>query len=514
MRSFTPIVLSLSLAALNASGTPAGQHPCEPEERDRLAETVVLSCGGALRPEIEEDDEDDPTPECLDVVRGLHAPSGEVRLAVLEAIESYDVQVGQCRQAITAFEHFLLHEPDAFLVYSALNDPEPLVLPVHAPVFLDLLAHPSPEVRRAAAEHLREAEIDPASVERLLQALAEETDPWIRVALAQALPEEHASEARAALLSVMRRQEPGSVRALYTLADSSMPAGPLLEALRLNDRLRATAIDLLGARVEEPAVRGALEEMMKRGSAEYRVRAARVLLLDPDAPTADAWQAAVLDERLPVEDRAALVLEAGGVQGWRAIACDATRLDPRLSDEVDRFIDQPTLFSSARVHLVGTFDPDGPERDIEGWILPSPDQQSVRCAAQPYGKPRDARLPRGEAFEATHAFTQDGVTWLADARGECWIPAANLAIEEPEPDGDATLEEDVSLDVVDQLTAARAAGDLELFDPLEGFTGVRVRGASPERQALWRSGRVGVLQVLTAVEADAQRRASQRAQNR
>jgi hypothetical protein len=52
------------------------------------------------------------------------------------------------------------------------------------------------------------------------------------------------------------------------------------------------------------------------------------------------------------------------------------------------------------------------------------------------------------------------------------------------------------------------AGDLELFDPVEGFTGVRLRDASPDLQARWRSGQDGVLRVLAAVEANARLRES------
>ena len=247
---------------------------------------------------------------------------------------------------------------------------------------------------------------------------------------------------------------------------------------------------------------------MQRASPEHRVMAARVLLHDQDAFTADAWQACVLDETLPVGDRAALVLEAGEMQGWKPIACMATRLDPRLSEEVDRYIGDAGLLSAARARIAGTYDLDEPEPDIEGWIQPSPGQESVRCAARPLGKPRDARLLRGETFNAMHSFTQEGMTWLADPRGRCWIPAHNLATEEPEAelDREKALEADVSLDILNQIPTALAAGDLELFDPVEDFTGIRLRGASPDREALWRSGQRGVLQVLAAVEAEAQNR--------
>ena len=76
------------------------------------------------------------------------------------------------------------------------------------------------------------------------------------------------------------------------------------------------------------------------------------------------------------------------------------------------------------------------------------------------------------------------------------------------------LEADVPLDVVGSLETAIHAGDLELFDPVEGFTGIRVRDASEDFQRRWRSGQDGVLQVLAAVEAHARLRESVKAQNR
>jgi hypothetical protein len=77
-------------------------------------------------------------------------------------------------------------------------------------------------------------------------------------------------------------------------------------------------------------------------------------------------------------------------------------------------------------------------------------------------------------------------------------------------DGDEVLEADVPVEALDSLGTALAAGDLELFDPIGGFTGIRVRDASDAMVTRWISGDEGRRAVLAAVEVNARLRASLR----
>jgi hypothetical protein len=115
-------------------------------------------------------------------------------------------------------------------------------------------------------------------------------------------------------------------------------------------------------------------------------------------------------------------------------------------------------------------------------------------------------LPAGAPFSSEESFTQDGIVWLREHA--CWIPEDVLSTGGP-PDASwpaGLLEADVPAGMLGSFQTAINAGALETFDPMDGFTGIRLRGANPYFRVRWHSGERGVREILTAVDAEVQNR--------
>jgi hypothetical protein len=175
---------------------------------------------------------------------------------------------------------------------------------------------------------------------------------------------------------------------------------------------------------------------------------------------------------------------------------------------VDRLLaDEPNLSRAMALPDLPSFEL---ARSSEGTIRPQ-GQASVRCASRPFGPPRaaGARIQAGTSFYAEEWFTENGVAWLAGGEDPvCWIPANVLDREDlpAAPSQEDVLETDLPVEALADLQAALAAGDLEAFDPMPGYTGVRLRGATPEMRAKWKEGEKGRREILAIVEAKATRR--------
>jgi len=445
--------------------------------------------------------------DCEDAVRRLQDADPDVRLSVLDQVAQQDLDLDDCANALAAFQALLRSETDTFVLYRALlllqmgdYDQEPEVT-------VRLLRHPSTDVRHIAA---RLSLIDSMSEEQeaeVAKALAREKDPWIRFTLATFEPEASDPEPFTdALLQLVREGGETAAAALRTLENRNSEPKLLLEALSGGDVLRAVALDFLptylGRLGDRRDIRDALLRILREGSLEEQIHVASDLPYDPSGASREAWVQFVGDASLPVRTRALLVLHASDAPGWRDTACAVKRGDPSLSVEMDAILaDEEHLYEAMQSLFTSRAEPD----DGSGTL-----DRSVRCAFRPDGPPRPGhpRLAAGTSFAVFHTFREGGVEWVSEWDGTCWIPADVVHSDDSTaaaPPADV-LEADVSVDALDALQVAIDAGDLELFDPGEGFTGVRLREVSPEQRALWQSGQDGIVQVLAALEADARQR--------
>ncbi len=456
---------------------------------------------------IEEDDNSAPDPTCEEVAQSLLEPDPDVRLSVLERLGSRPSDIEDCPQALGALARILRQETDAFLVYRGLIALaftfEPSADLQDAVV--GLLIHPSPDVRRFAAQILPGGDLEPRDQERVAALLPRERDPWVVLALAQMDPPGHEAEVRAALERLVSERGPASATALRVLMQDGQDVQTLLGAMQEGTTLRGVALDLMTRNVEDPSVQRALLQVLQHGSESERVQAAMALLWDDTATHGAAWRQVVLGADLSLRERAVLVLQASYREPWKSIACDAERADAELAGEVARVL-------AEKEHLyevMNAWRPEEPSPEPGGWIEPEVGASTVRCASRPFGPPRPdhARIPAGTLFGSMHRFVQDGVEWVAEWDGTCWLRADSLAPEQREEDGDlGPLEADIPVWLLSHLQAALDAGDVELFDSVDGFTGIRLRDASAGLQSLWRSGQDGVLDVLATVEEKAQNR--------
>ena len=450
-----------------------------------------------------------------DQIRGaLEDPDPEVRLRAIEELGAVAVENDGCPEALWALGAILRHEPDPFLLYRALSIAYPVddLYAPHLTAVVDLLEHDSADVRRRVAELLRLVPVDPENELRVVRALLREDDPFIRLELARGGLERDLPEARDALHALVRGGGPGSSWALRLLAQLDDSLQPILDALDRGGPLRAAAIDLLGSKTGSSAAQQVLLSLVRDGSPRERLQAAELLVTSETATASDAWQQVVADRALPASDRAVLVLLAGEVDAWQSLACDAKRSDAVLAAEIARILaDQEHIFD-----VMHSLRASEPPTDRSGPLEPMEGATTVRCASRPNGAPRPGRvrLPAGALFQGFQRFTEDGVPWVADWDGRCWVraDAVNPRGEARAPGVGDVLEADVSLETLEQLPAALAASDLELFDPGPGVTGIRVRSATPELAASWRRGEEGRRQVLRQLEANARLRESLRRQ--
>jgi len=538
MRNRTLLVFSMVALAANpepgwscSASPPPLTDPCQPPSRSRsqpaeteteadasawmesemeTVETVTVVSGPE---EGEEDEEEDAEAEaaCQDLRLSLQDRDPEVRRTALEGVIDEAVDLEDCPRAVDVLRARLHDENDAFLLYRTIEAlggalEEPLEL-------LDFLEHPSVDIRRKIAEILDGEIFEPDQAERVLSAIKAEPDPWVRLAIAQLEPEGKEVEVGEVLARTVREDGPTAAAALESLWSVTEAWQPVLHALERRGAVRSVAIQILEAHAEDAQARRGLLHILEEGEQTERLHAAWALMGDAFAEEAAAWLGAMRDPKLPVRFRAGILLRQDLSDAWRGLACQAKTADPALFSLVDQVLVDPSLLPPLGLPALPRVDR---ESRLEGTVR-GDGGASVRCATRPSGPPRpgEARLFAGMPIVADDAFTQDGVAWVRDRDG-CWLPSTMVNTTGPPDLGAATgvLEADVPLDFASSERTAVAAGDLELFDPVEGYTGVRLRGASPELQRRWRSGYEGVLDVLDMVEANAQLWEKFLAQNR
>jgi len=446
---------------------------------------------------------------CAEIRERLEDPDPERRLAVLEEMAGGSLDLGGCTEAADALLRMLDEERDAFVLYRTMQAVErQLHQPSHILAFLD---QPSADVRRRAAEVLRGQTLEREQEEKMLAAMRQERDPWTRLAMASVGLETHSAERIAVLSELIREGGPTAGPALLAWTYTDGDVRPVLEVLERPGPLRSPVLFILSQRGGEPRVREALLRVLRTGSIEEGTLAAYGLISDPGAGSAPEWLEFVLDPRIQISSRVSLALRAEREEPWKLVASQAMRTDPALSEAVEAVSSGQATRAELAVPGWNLLWPSRPR----GTLAPK-DQATVRCATRPAGSPLAgvSRLPAGVPFSTEESFTQEGAVWLREHA--CWVREDVLNTTSPPETSWPTdlLEADVPAEILGALGGALATHALETFDPIAGFTGIRLRDASQEFQARWRSGQEGVLQVLAAVEANALLRESLEAQNR
>jgi len=385
-----------------------------------------------------------------------------------------------------------------------------------SPMFMDLLGHPSIQIRWRAVQHF--AFIEEPDAVPALEALWNESLPaWIRTDLADALLEngssEHAEDcvdlvdsddlelARSALRTLSVLRPPGALGLLSRFArQTESPlreeATSALEGWSDHNEVARLLVDLsrseVGAmkyaavaalyRSSQPEAVKRLVEVVSDSTADSSLRLGALRAIsDSDRPELIRVLSEVLDE--PTRDDT-LQLQQDARDGLSRLGVDIP-LPDAPTDEVTTTV---TISCAYTLDLQGT--------------IPQPlDGNSVRCWAAPgiESDPEETeRLEAGLPVDLNDHFQSGDEHWILVDDEDCWIPFDQLddSIEdwEVDPDWPYRHEFDVWLEEIDSSMgqALLAEGMIRVFDIGDTVAAIEFTIDPDDREAVVRLAEIYV----------------------
>jgi HEAT repeat protein len=313
---------------------------------------------------------------------------------------------------------------------------------IWTPLFLDLLDHPSPQIRWRAIQHF--AGVPSADARPVLEMLWEaETRDWVQADLLRSLAR---SGSRAALEDCERFVESGDTALSAASVDClrlARPAGALESVLRV---ARGSGFcrrrQALAALAAWPESDEALEVLLEASSSNQMPGVAVAALTSFPQPEAT--------ERLL---EVAVSTDLDTMVRFSAISAIADREHPEVVPMLQGILREPDLEESsllkysARELLISlgvqvprssakhtsfttTVSLECIDSDYGSWtVIPPPARSSIRCWASPHiaGNPEDhERIPAALSVEADDHFESEDSHWVHLGRLDCWAPVGVL----------------------------------------------------------------------------------------
>lgn len=358
-------------------------------------------------------------------------------------------------------------------------------------LFLDLLNHPSTQLRWRAVQHY--SDIGDRNALPALEAFWNENlPPWIRADLADALLENGSSEHVEDCVDLVDADDIDLAQAALRTLEETRPNGALevlqRHAERDDSRLREEAVDALAAWPDDNEVMRLLVDLSRSGPSSIS-----------DTANSALWgfkQPAALDRLVEV----ALDTAAGISQRLSATNAVAASDHPDLIRVLKRLLDEPDDDATIMLkHLAhGRLSSLGVEMPmleplpseysvsftiscsygvISSWQVLAPlGEDSVRCWAAPHiaGDPEeDERLAAGTPARIDDHFQSGNEHWVQIQGETCWVPIEQLGeptrSREPNPDWPYRHQFDVLLAEIDSPMgeALLEAGMIRVFDIVE-----------------------------------------------
>ena len=325
-----------------------------------------------------------------------------------------------------------------------------------SPLFLDLLNHPSTQLRWRAVQHY--SDVGDRNALAALEAFwNEDLPPWVRADLADALLENGSSEHVEDCVDLVDADDIDLAQAALRTLEEARTNGALevlqRHAEQDDSRLRVEAIEALAAWPDDNEVMRMLVDLSRSGPSPIS-----------DTATSTLWgfkQPEALDRLVEV----ALDTEAGIHQRLSATNAVAASDHPDLIRVLRRVIDEPdddaTIvlkhLAHGRLSSLGVempmFKPLPSEYSVSftiscsfgvtsPWqILATLGEDSVRCWAAPHiaGDPEDyERLAAGTPVRIDDHFQSGDEHWVQVEDEFCWVPIEQLGepTEAPDPFAD------------------------------------------------------------------------------
>jgi len=377
---------------------------------------------------------------------------------------------------------------------------------IWTPLFLDLLDHPSPQIRWRAIQHF--ADVPSADARPVLEMLWEaETRNWIRADLLRSLAQSGSTAALEDCGRFVDSEDAAlSVASVDCLRDAR-PPGALDLVLRIARGSefcrRRQALAALAAWPESDE---ALEVLLEASSSNQMPGVAVKALTSFPQPEATErlLEVAVstdLDTMVRFSAISAIadrehpevvpilqgILRESDLEETSLLKYSAYELLISLGVQVPRSSARPTSFTtSVRLECI--------DSNYGSWTVePPPARRSVRCWASPHipGNPEDhERIPAALSVEADDHFESQDDHWLHLGRLDCWVPVELL---EPgsgptEADEQSAFEAefDAPVTALDTPLAAAllSAGLMSTFDSVDAVTGVMLDVDPYDRDAV------------------------------
>jgi hypothetical protein len=443
-----------------------------------------------------------------------------------KALDSRSISDEERDRIVEELRRYFRHEEDEWISLLLLELLDSRNWRTLGPLYLDVLAGPSPNLRWWIFKRLSDLQ-EPEAVPLLEQAWPGERRPWAKRDLIHALAWNHSSRyieefrnlaagddpslSSAAIGAIVVLEDAGSVSLLADLAregtdwqkreaadalsiapESPLALAALLDATDDGDwRTRGCAVRSLAGRSEPIAMARALAVVLTDPETEVHKWGANILVSSRwDPVIQEVIRRAprrLEDDRDTVERQILAIMDHLAVPPAKPSAGEERSRGPAVRDS------RCVYFSP------GELVPDDPQA-----VRASPPQGmgSTRCFLHPgfEGDPRDqSRVPRGTLLLVEDHFEGRDGPWV-DVSGlstprRCWVPAARVVKpwgEAPPKEKDGILEHDFDLAADDledpYFIALKEAGMARIIEPGEGSVGVslRIRMGVPEDEEMVR----------------------------